>query len=179
MAVTAGSLIYVFGGWGGTSAYSYNPSTDTYTQLPNIPYSTRWGTCAYVNVNGQDQIYIMGGCDTSATEENTMYYYSPANNDWTYAGTTPYAEYGGLRDNPVINGLIYFGYGQGGGNYYSSLYAYNPSTATWSSALPQGAYPRDGVACGVINAELYVVGGRDSSANPDIQGLNHNEQFDP
>ena len=46
MAVTAGSLIYVFGGWSGTSAYSYNPSNDTYTQLANIPFITRWGTCA-------------------------------------------------------------------------------------------------------------------------------------
>ena len=108
-----------------------------------------------------------------------MYYYTPAYNNWTYAGTTPYPAYGGLRDDPVINGLIYFGYGQDNGVYYSSLYSYNPATATWSSALPQGTYPRDGVACGVINYKLYVVGGRNSSANPDIQGLNYNEQFDP
>jgi N-acetylneuraminic acid mutarotase len=180
MAVTAGTAIYVFGGWSGTSAYSYNPSTDTYTQLANIPFTTRWGTCAYVNVNGQDRIYIMGGFSATTDDgENAMYYYTPANNQWTYAGTTPYAAYGGLRDDPVMNGSIYFGYGQGQGQFYSNLYSYNPATATWSSALPQGTYPRDGVACGVINYKLYVVGGRNSSANPDIQGLNYNEQFDP
>ena len=95
-----------------------------------------------------------------------MYYYTPAYNNWTYAGTTPYPAYGGLRDDPVINGLIYFGYGQDNGVYYNSLYSYNPKSATWSSALPNGTYPRDGVACGVINYKLYVVGGRNSSANP-------------
>ena len=179
MAVTAGSLIYVFGGWSGTSAYSYNPSTDTYTQLANIPYSTRWGTCAYVNVNGQDEIYLMGGWDNKTGSVNTTYFYTPTNNSWTYAGTTPYPAYGGLRDDPVINGLIYFGYGQDNGIYYNRLYSYNPNTATWSSALPNGTYPRDGVACGVISGKLYVVGGRNSSASSDIQGLNYNEQFNP
>jgi len=78
-----------------------------------------------------------------------MYYYTPAYNKldlrWNNGRILLY---GGLRDDPVINGLIYFGYGQDNGVYYSSLYSYNPATATWSSALPQGTYPRDGVACG-------------------------------
>jgi hypothetical protein len=179
MAVTVGSLIYVFGGWSGTSAYSYNPSTDTYTQLANIPFTTRWGDCAYVNVNGEDRIYIMGGFSYNTYDGvNTMYYYTPANNEWTYAGTTPYAAYGTIKDDPVVNGLIYFGFGQGAGNFYSNLYSYDPNTATWSSALPSGTYPRDGVACGVINGELYVVGGRNSYSEP-IPGLNYNEQYNP
>ena len=180
MAVTVGSSIYVFGGWNGTGAYSYNPSTDSYAQLANIPFITRWGTCAYVNVNGQDRIYIMGGFSyVTGDGVNTMYYYRPAYNDWTYAGTTPYPAYGTLRDDPVINGLIYYGYGQKSGVYFSNLYSYNPNTASWSSALPQGAYPRDGVACGVINGDLYVVGGRNSSPSGGVPGLNYNEQFDP
>ncbi len=177
MAVAVGSLIYVFGGWSGQSAYSYNPSTDSYTQLANIPYSTRWGECAYVNVNGQDRIYIMAGFTSGVAEVNTMYYYTPANNQWTYAGTTPYAEFGGLRDNPVINGLIYFGYGQASnlGTFYSNLYTYDPNTATWTQ-LPSGTYQRDGVGCAVVNGNLYVIGGR-NSYTPDIPGLNYNEQY--
>jgi uncharacterized membrane protein YebE (DUF533 family) len=188
-AVTVGSLIYVFSGSNNPQstysyAYSYNPSTDTYTRLANVPYGTRWATCAAVNVDGQNQIYIMGGFDSSTDNEvNTMYYYTPANNEWTYAGTTPYGAYGGLRDDPVIDGLIYWGYGQASslGTFYSSLYSYDPNTATWSSALPSGSYPRDGVACGAINGELYVVGGRNSYGVPNpgdpIPGLHYNEQF--
>ena len=122
MAVTVGSLIYVFGGWSGTSAYSYNPSIDTYTQLANNPFSSRWGTCAYVNVNGEDRIYIMGGYNYNVGDAvNTMYYYRPAYNDWIYAGTTPYAAYGTLRDDPVIDGRIYFGFGHAGSQFFGAV----------------------------------------------------------
>ncbi len=176
MCVTVGSTIYLFNT---ISTYSYNPSTDEYAQLANSPVSKRWAECAYVNVNGEERIYIMGGYDDNVGDAvNSVYYYRPTQNDWTYAGTTPYFAYGTLRDDPVINGLIYFGYGHEDSIFFSNLFSYNPNTATWSSALPQGTYPRDGVACGVISGKLYVVGGRDSMSSP-IPGLDYTEQYDP
>ena len=176
MAVTVGPSIYLFST---TFAYSYNPSTDTYTQLANNPISERWGECAYVNVGGEDRIYIMGGADDSTGQStNTVYYYRPARNDWTYAGTTPYYAYGTLRDNPVIDGLIYFGFGHDDSVFFTDLFSYDPNTGTWSSALPHGTYPRDGLACGVIGGKLYAVGGRNAMDYP-ILGLDYNEQYDP
>ena len=176
MTVTVGSRIYLFST---TYAYSYNPSTNSYTQLASSPVSKRWGTCAYVSVGGENRIYIMGGADDSTDSvTDTVYYYRPAYNDWTYAGTTPYPAYGTLRDNPVINGLIYFGFGHANAPFFSDLFSYDPNADAWSNPLPQGTYARDGLACGVINGKLYAVGGRNSLSVP-ILGLNYNEQFDP
>jgi hypothetical protein len=160
--------------------YEYDPATDTYTSKANVPAALTWGTCAYVNVGGEDRIYIIGGYDYgTGGGTNTVYYYRPAYNDWTTVSTTaPYAAYGTTRDNPVIGGKIYYGYGnsQTSSFFYASMYAYDPATNTWTM-LQSGTYPRDGVACGVVNGKLYVIGGRNVEGGP--YGTNYNECFDP
>ena len=180
MAITVGTEIYLFC-YG--SAYQYDPSTDTYTALTNLPtgYSLTWATCAYVNVGGEDRIYLIGGYNYGAGGggTNAVMYYRPANNDWVQPSTTaPYAAYGTTRDNPVIGGKIYYGYGNSAGSsfFYSSMYAYDPAANTWTQ-LTSGTYPRDGVACGVVNGKLYVIGGRNVEPNP--FGTDYNECFDP
>jgi len=177
-AVTVGSKIYIFQG---IYTYEYNASSDSYTQKADSPVQRRWGTCAYVNVGGEDRIYIIGGYDdTGGDGTNTNYYFRPTNNEWSSAQATgPYAAHGTLRDNPVIDGKIYYGFGlrQSTKVFYRSLYRYDPSTNTWSSALAEATYQRDGVGCGVVNNKLYAIGGRDDSTCP--QGLDYNEEFDP
>ena len=180
MAVTVGSKIYLFCY---QYAYQYDPSTDTYTALTNLPtgYSLTWGTCAYVNVGGEDRIYIIGGYNyaVGGGGTNVVLYYRPANNDWTQPATSaPYAAYGTTRDNPVINGKIYYGYGnsQTSAFFYASMYAYDPAAGTWTQ-LTSGIYPRDGGANGVVNGKLYVIGGREVEGGP--YGVNYNECFDP
>ena len=175
MAVTVGNYVYLFLH---QSSYRYDPSSDTYTALTNVPVSVEWGTCAYVNVGGEDRIYILGG---EPGNYNTVYYYRPAYNDWTLVSTnTPYPAYGVIRDDPVINGKIYYGYGnsQSSSFFYASMYAYDPVANTWSQLLATGQHPRDGVACGVVNGSLYVIGGRDSESQP-IPGVNYTECFNP
>ncbi len=175
-AVTSGSLIYLFYG---SSTYSYNPETGDYTQLASAPYNKDWAECAYVNVNGEDRIYLLGGYDLSISDAtNTCAYFRPAFDDWITINPSPYGAYGTLRDNPVINGIIYYGYGQGqhDSSFYDYMYSYNPSTEVWTQ-LPSGVYPRDGVGCAVIGSNLYVIGGRNIWNNP-ILGLDYNEEFD-
>ena len=182
MAVTVGSTIYIFYH---KFTYAYNPATDTYTQKVNATIDRTWCCCGYVNVNGEDRIYLIGGFDYTPGNPNwgstnVSYYYRPSNNDWSIAqAQSPYIADGIMRDNPVINGLIYFGFGLNdtGHLFYSSIYAYNPSSNTWSAALASGFYPRDGLACGVINNKLYAVGGRNLYTSP--VGLNYVEEFDP
>jgi hypothetical protein len=180
MAVTVGTKIYLFCY---QYAYQYDPSADTYTALTNLPtgYSLTWGTCAYVNVGGEDRIYIIGGYNyaVGGGGTNAVLYYRPANNDWTQPSTNaPYAAYGTTRDNPVINGKIYYGYGnsQTSAFFYASMYAYDPAANSWTQ-LTSGAYPRDGGANGVVNGKLYVIGGREVEGSP--YGVNYNECFDP
>jgi hypothetical protein len=181
MCVTIGSYIYI-------SVYNFiykfdpagNGGSGSYTQLTNAPVQRTWATMAYVSVSGEDRIYLIGGYDTSGAGQatNVNYYYRPAYNDWSSAqATAPYAAWGVLRDNPVINGLIYYGLGYDGTNFHSDLYSYDPSTDTWSSALASATYARDGMACAVVGSKLYAIGGR--NVDPDPYGLNNNEQFDP
>jgi hypothetical protein len=177
MAVTVGTKIYVFSL---QYAYRYDPSSDTYVQLTNMPGRRTWGTCAYVNVGGEDRIYIIGGYNWDTGQgTDTVYYYRIANNDWTLVSTpAPYMAYGTTRDNPVIDGKIYYGYGnsQTSSVFYAYMYAYDPAANTWTQ-LQSGTHPRDGVACGIVNGKLYVIGGRDVEGGP--FGVNYNECFDP
>ena len=176
MAVAIGSYIYVFLG---TYAYRYDPSNDSYTQLASSPVYKRWGCCAYVNVSGDDRVYILSGYDSNNQGTNTVYYYSVTNSVWSSAqAVAPHFAFGVLRDNPVINGKIYYGFGfDGHQTFFNNIYWYDPTANTWSTALTSATYARDGLACGVISNKLYAVGGRNVVSNP--PGLNYNEVFDP
>ena len=180
MAVTLGSKIYIF-------RYQYvyifdptgNRGLGSYTTGTPPPVGKKWATCAYVNVSGQDRIYIIGGSTSDGTFTDTNYYYIPGNDSWSSAqAAAPYAAHGVTRDNPAYNGKIYYGYGLTASQVFSgSIYCYDPSTNTWSYQLCTGL-ARDGGACGVIGSTLYYVGGRNaSSCGVNYCGLNCNEAY--
>jgi hypothetical protein len=176
MAVTVSSKIYLFYDY---YTYEYNPETGEYVQKTNGPVRTSWACCAHVNVDGEDRIYLIGGLNiANGKAMNVNYYYRPTNNDWSSAqASAPEALWGILRDNPVINNKIYYGFGLTGSAFRKTIYAYDPESNVWSSKLSDAAYERDGLACGVINNKIYAVGGRNSIGSP--AGLNFNEEFDP
>jgi hypothetical protein len=179
MAVTVGSYVYVLFHY---YIYRYNPASDTYTQLTSNSVERRWATCAYLNVDGDDRIYVIGGLDDSGgglgIAYSTVYYYSVTHNNWTLvSGSAPYAGYGTTRDNPVLNGLIYYGYGNNANSteFNSYMYSYNPVTNTWTQ-LSSGNYPRDGPACAFLGTTLYIIGGRNLE-DPYEYGLTYNEAY--
>ena len=179
MAVTVGSKIYLF-----YRQYTYefdpagNAGAGSYTQkLSTNPVDRTWTTCAYVNISGEDRIYLIGGYNYGVSGgTNKNYYYKPATNTWSGAQVVaPYASWGPIRESCIYNGEIYYGFGQEPfDTYFTHLYRYNPSDDTWSSALTEATYARDGAGAGIINDKLYVVGGRANSA-----GFNYTEEFDP
>jgi N-acetylneuraminic acid mutarotase len=175
-AIAVGNKIYLFCQ---EYVYEYNPTTDEYTRKTDAPVKKRYGACAYVNVDGEDRIYVLGGFDYDTNDSSdTVYYYRPSNDSWSSAqATAPYKAHGVLRENPVINGKIYYGFGlrDSTGQFYNTFYSYDPSTNVWSSELASAAYAKDGLACGVVNGKLYAIGGRDIVYNP--YGLNYNEEF--
>ena len=80
------------------------------------------------------------------------------------------------RDNPVYDGMIYYGFGFDGSSFYNSLYSYDPAEDTWSSGLGSFALGgRDGIACGFLEDRLYCIGGRNVDPNP--YGLDRNEYY--
>nr|NIP43001.1 DUF2341 domain-containing protein [candidate division Zixibacteria bacterium]NIR65137.1 DUF2341 domain-containing protein [candidate division Zixibacteria bacterium]NIS16576.1 DUF2341 domain-containing protein [candidate division Zixibacteria bacterium]NIS48153.1 DUF2341 domain-containing protein [candidate division Zixibacteria bacterium]NIU16269.1 DUF2341 domain-containing protein [candidate division Zixibacteria bacterium] len=153
--------------------YEYDPATDTYTRLANVPTPRTWGTCALVN----DSIYVIGGFSygTPSGPSNVNEVYDPATDTWTIKAALPVQKYGVTRENPVINGKIYVTHGRNGA-FYVNNFVYDPATDTWEQKS-DGINPRDGVACGVIENKLYVVGGRDLFSCP--VGLTYSEVYDP
>jgi len=178
MAVTVGSKIYIFYG---TTTLEFNPSGNggmgSYTSKRASPVFKQWGTCAYVNVDGEDRIYIIGGSNGSLVFQSTNYYYRPDGDDWSSPqAPAPRPAHGMTRDNPVYNNKIYYGFGWSGGmNFYRDLYCYDPATDSWFGPIAYGHIARDGVACGVVGNTIYFIGGRNT--DPEPYGLDINESY--
>ena len=169
MGVRLGNKIHLFYR---TFHYEYDPVTDTYERRGDLPFSRRWGTCAVVD----GEIYLIGGHDGFRGTNTNLVWTDPVNDIWEQRTPMPVSLYGAGRENPVIDGKIYVTHGWNDDYFRTTNFMYDPQTDTWAQKGP-ALYPRDGVACGVINNRLYVVGGRDLPSEPD--GLTYHELYDP
>jgi N-acetylneuraminic acid mutarotase len=155
--------------------YEYDPVGDTYTRKSDVPNPRTWATCAVAKDNtGIDKIFLIGGFNGGGTADNQVY--NPATDTWQQKTPCPRTRYGATRENPVINGNIYISHGWNEYWFYTANYMYNPITDTWTKK-GSAKTPRDGVACGIINGKLYVVGGRNVPL--ETYGLPYNEVYDP
>jgi N-acetylneuraminic acid mutarotase len=164
-AVAIGGLLYLFGG--GTSAFSgavaqaavYDPASDAWTMLPDMP-SARSGPAAAV-VNGL--VYLVGGMDASGTSLESVDVFDPVSETWSSA-----PDMGIARDNPmaaaVSGSLLVFG---GRTRQHATLpdvdtldsvEIYDPITDAWSvgAAMPTGRRTGGAVA---VEGEVLVMGG--------------------
>jgi len=181
MGVRFGNKIDLFRG---TIHYEYDPATDTYTPKAPMPTNRIWGTCAVVG----SKIYVIGGTTTVLPSDEYVYgtsittnmneVYDPSTDTWTTKASMPIPKLGVTRENPVINGKIYATHGlsEYPDQFHTDNYVYDPSTDSWQQKS-SAVHPRDGVACGVINNKLYVVGGRDQNGASQV-GY-YNEVYDP
>jgi N-acetylneuraminic acid mutarotase len=151
--------------------YEYDPVEDTYLQRADVPDPRTWGTCAVVD----SKIYLIGG-NNGFHGTNTNQVLDPVTDTWEQKAPLPVTIYGQVRENPVINGKIYVTHGWDNDYFFISNYMYDPLSDTWAQKGP-AIYSRDGVANGVINNKLYVIGGRNEPTSPD--GLAYNELYDP
>ena len=109
-------------------------------------------------VNGV--IYTVGGYNGSNQRTTAVQAYNPSTNTWTTKAPLPSA-----RNSMVvgsINGVLYVaGGGASSGTStvaVTTLYAYNPSTNTWTTKAPM-RYAGACGAGGVISGKLYVYTG--------------------
>jgi N-acetylneuraminic acid mutarotase len=165
----------------GSYHYEYDPATDTYTRKNDVPNPRSWATCAVVGTH----IYLIGGWELAGaglgrgTNDNQEL---DLNTDtWIQKTPMPISRFGATRENPVIGGKIYVTHGWNWeGYFFTCNYVYDPSNDTWTQK-GSANHARDGVACGIINGKLYVVGGRNSDIfyGEASHGLNYNEVYDP
>lgn len=157
-AVGVDGLIYITGGTkDGTSSisdvYEYDPSTDTYTSLPNLKTARH----NHGVVSDGTDIYVVGGQDTKTIEK-----FDISAGSWTTIETLS-----NVRQNPAtcyLNGYIYiFGGRDGSNNVLSSAKRYDISSGTVETLT---SYPNKvwAAACEVVNGGIYITGGKDDSA---------------
>ena len=167
-SVTSGTHIYVMVN---TTLQRYDPAGDSWTVLTGTSTHGAWGNCAVVG----GFLYWLAG----AGAQTLVSRYSITAGTWTASyDTTPYGQFGGLREAPVINGLIYYGWGYDGAvTFYRRMYSYEPVSKTWTRLADNGV-GGDGVHPGAINGKVYVVGGRNRGGTP-VPGTNFNQEYDP
>ncbi len=148
---TLDGKVYVVGGWFESSFYStaeeYDPATDSWTQLPDMP-TPRRSPFVFV-IDGL--LYAIGGTDFTG-DLDVIEVYDPELNSWTSrtaaAQGTPWT-----RNGVVINGKIYLNTGRDP----AEIAVYDPHTN--SCEYIPGGLPHEGVAAGAINGKLYLTGG--------------------
>src|SRR5439155_27245314 len=149
---TDGTYSYVYGGQTSTGGYlndlwRWNPVTQTWTQLANMP--TAKGNIQGTYWNGK--IYVPGGYIGSHITENAIY--DIATNIWTTGAPLPAAQTG---QNVAFNNKIYnFG---GNPGPQSTVTIYDIATNTWSTGAPMPAPTTYGRAVRVGNFAYYVGG---------------------
>lgn len=167
--------IYVLGGmnvtalgdptfWNATgSSAVYDPITNVWTKLPDVPAGRAVGSAATMVVG--ETIYLPGGLlNTNLTndEEGTVDLFSSYNTvtkQWTVLPTLP-----APRDHAgkgVFGNTLYILAGRldGHWNDTSTVFAYNIDTACWSTNYAPMPTGRGGAASATIGDLLIVAGG--------------------
>ncbi|MFD2329107.1 Kelch repeat-containing protein [Cohnella sp. GCM10020058] len=125
-----------------TQHYLYNPGTNAWTTLTNIPSGRAYPSSAAL---GND-IYIIGGNPVSGVD-NKVYKYSNSTNSWIEAASLSDA-YNGFAAGG-INGKVY----SAGSNYE----VYTPEANSWSNRGAAGVFDSGGMC--VLDNKLYCMGG--------------------
>ena len=148
-----GGLLYSFGGRASDvaifNAYSYNPATNTWTALANVPAPLRYSSA----VSDGTFIYLVNGFSTSVSY---LARYSPASNSYTTLANPPLATT--FHSTVYLNGVIY----RIGGTELSGATAtvdrYDIATNTWSAAAPMPQAVTSPMASS-FGGFVYVAGG--------------------
>jgi N-acetylneuraminic acid mutarotase len=124
----------------------------------------------------KNQIYVVGGYNSSNAAIADNQIYDPATNAWTTGAPLPTATAQGAA--AVVKNILYIFGGDAGNGTCSTqtnaVWAYNPKTNSWSSraAMPTA---RCSEAAVVEDNVIYVIGGYNNSSGR----LNTVEAYDP
>ncbi|MBN1562048.1 hypothetical protein JW998_17475 [candidate division KSB1 bacterium] len=141
--------IYIMGA-GSNLFTEYDPATDTYKALPNMPIY-RWSAPSGAAVD--ESFYSIGGNENMGSGFRTVHAYSPQTGKWRKVADMPTGRYE-LRVCACNNKLIT------GGAYYipKAFEIYDPATNSWE-VRSANAPPMAGQAMCSYNDKVYCFGG--------------------
>lgn len=156
---------YLIGGRGQKPVDIYDPATQSWSTGAQPPLEMHH----FQAVPYQGKIYVMGAFTGSYPDENPIphiYTYDPAADRWERGAEIPEARRRGAAGVVVHEDQFYLVDGirnghQGG--YTNWLDRYDPATDTWTQ-LPDAPHTRDHFQAAVVDGDIYVAGGRNSSA---------------
>ena len=162
---------YVLGGVNNatTPVYIYDPGTNLWSTGSNhIQYIHHFQA-----VKIDKKIYVVcayQGAFPNDSNVDNVYVYDTEIDSWSQSHSIPVARRRGAAATAVYNGKIYVVGGNDGGHNTSSntvawFDEYNPTTGTWTQ-LTDAPTERDHAKAVVVGDKLYIIGGRDSSADP-------------
>ncbi|SIR30155.1 S8 family serine peptidase [Micromonospora avicenniae] len=163
-AVTIGGKVYSVGGGAGTgterSTWVYDPATNLWTSLPQMPRGRSAPSAAVVD----GKLYVLGGWNADGAPVPTVDVFDPATNAWsTLVGVSnpaPRAAAG----TAVVDGRIVVVGGCPDGNCAGtrSVVVFDPHSrtfSTWADYPVPVAY----LPCGAIGGGIYCAGGVDKT----------------
>ena len=153
--------IYVPGGWGNGYDQSialemYDPATDSWTQLADLPFHVNHHATAVYN----NALYVFGPDDIALR-------YDPAADSWAELAPMPENRWAGAA--ATLGDYIYF---LGGSGSSSDLLRYDPAGDSWTRLAPL-LQAREHTQAVALDGNLYALGGRWDRA------LNSVERYDP
>ena len=143
------------------SAEFYNPATNQWTGIPNVP-TPRGFLAAAVGLDGT--IYVIGGYNNTTGILNKVEAYYPPTNTWTTLASLPVpTDHLAAAAGP--NGHIFAIGGTTGSGNVSNVYDYNPGTNTWVAAPSMSTVRFDLAAARGLDGRIYAIGGYDGVNN--------------
>jgi len=156
-----GGNVYSFGGIVNnaaiTTAYKYNPATNTWTLIASLPAPRGW----FSGASDGTYIYLLGGVDQNFSTTATLWRYDPATN--TYNTSLPsYTIATYFHATAYLNGKIYRIAGAAIGTDFH-VEVYDIATNTWSMAANY-PFANHNLMAVALGNYIYAGGG---NASPD------------
>jgi N-acetylneuraminic acid mutarotase len=160
--VSQGGNVYSFGGIVNnaaiTTAYKYNPATNTWTPIAPLPAPRGW----FSGASDGTYIYLLGGVDQNFNTTATLWRYDPATN--TYNTTLPpYTIPTYFHASAYLNGKIYRIAGAAIGSDFH-VEVYDIATNTWSMAANY-PFANHNLMATALGGYVYAGGGNASPSN--------------
>ena len=162
--VAVGDLFYLLGGRKKETMYTYNPKTNEWNKVANVPMEMHHFQAVAFN----NELYVLGALTGDYPHETpiaNIYIYNPKQNQWRKGAEIPANRLRGSAGVTVYQNKIYLVCGIQDGHWdghVTWLDEYDPKTDKWRQ-LPDAPHARDHVQAAIIDNQLVMAGGRLSS----------------
>jgi len=158
--------LYLLGGRGDRPVERYNPGTNSWKQVADMPKEMHHFQARAHN----GKIWVIGALTGNYPDEDPVpkiYTFDPSSNEWSVEAPIPEDRRRGAAGVALHDGVFYIVGGIQNGHvdgYVAWLDRYNPETGEWTR-LPDAPHKRDHFQAGIVNGQLIAAGGRRTSAD--------------